>query len=527
MPHLSALVLALAVPVAAVAQSTPAERIAAHVRVLASDSLEGRGTATRGYDAAARYVIAQFRDAGLAPGAGDGWLQRVPLRRASVDTARSAVEIVDGEGARTRLALGRDVVLLPGACDTTLEAPVVFVGHGVTAPEVGHDDYDGVDVRGKVVALLGGTPAAVTGDARAWYAATKGENAAAHGAVGVLRLWGADDERAGGWDVVARTLGGAVFVLADSGAGRRAARPRVQAQLGPAATAALLGHAAPPAGPVELLASVRLAVATSATDAATDNVVGLLRGSDPRLRDEYVVVTAHLDHLGIGTPVDGDSIYNGAVDNASGVAAMVEAARAVAAMPERPRRSLLFVAVGAEEPGSLGSAWLARHPPLPRGAIVANVNVDGGAAWAFDALVARGADHSTLARAVAAGAAAAGERVVPDPIPERTSLAGSDQWSFLVAGIPAVALGTARSGEARRLAVEWAATRYHAPGDDLTQPLDFEAGARFARALAAVAHAVAQAPERPRWSPGALFARTRAGSAASPPGRRARGAPPR
>jgi Zn-dependent M28 family amino/carboxypeptidase len=250
---------------------------------------------------------------------------------------------------------------------------------------------------------------------------------------------------------------------------------------------------------------VRMVKQSRLSDLASPNVVGLLRGADPALAGEYVVFSAHLDHLGIGEPVNGDAIYNGAVDNASGVASLLEIARAFAALPERPRRSLLFVAVTAEEAGLIGSDYFVHHPPVPLAAIAANVNIDGGSMWPFTALFARGADHSTLKAAVDAAAAALEMPVTADPFPEQASFVRSDQYSFIRQGIPALILGAVRTAEARPLALDWVKNRYHAPSDDMSSPMDFEAAASFARVQFLVGNAVAQADARPRWNPGDFF----------------------
>ena len=494
-----------------------AAAIRAHMEFLADDLLEGRGTATRGHEIAARYVAAQFAAAGLEPGADGRWLQSVPMRRSRLDAAASRVEIVRPGGARSPLAFGRDYVMGSGfERSTDVEAPVVFAGYGVTAAELRHDDYDGLDARGKIVAFLAGAPAAFGNDEHAYHAdaARKARNAAAHGAVGTLRLWSAEEERAGPWSVVVRSVAGAAtFAWLEAGAPHDAIPElRGNAWLGPEGSQALFAssgidfaEASAKAAPAELPLRVRIARQSAFEDVESPNVVALLPGSDPRLRHEHVVLTAHLDHLGIGEPVDGDAIYNGAVDNASGVAALIEIARAFAALPERPRRSLLFVAFTAEEPGALGSDYFVHHPPVPLASIVANLNIDGASVWPFEALIPRGAELSTLARAAEAGAAAAGERLAPDPFPERMMFLGSDQYSFVKRGIPALNVGATRTAAARPQVLDWLNRRYHAPSDDMQQPLDFAAAARYARALFFITRAAAQADERPHWNPGNFY----------------------
>jgi hypothetical protein len=491
--------------------------IRAHMEFLADDLLEGRGTGTRGHEIAARYVAAQLEAAGLEPGAGGGWLQSVPLRRSELVADSSRLEVIQADGERKELGFGSDYVMSGDfQAAAEVEAPVVFVGYGLTAPEHGYDDYAGIDVEGKVVACFGGAPASFPPEERAYFGAgpVKAETAVAHGAVGLLRLWSGDDDKLVPWSGLAQML--ANFQKLDWLDGGKAhdSYPQLRgtAALGPAASRELFAgaavtYAAAQAKPAAELLPVRVRMVKQSrlSDFTSPNVVGLLRGSDPALAGEYVVFSAHLDHLGIGTPVNGDAIYNGAVDNASGVASLIEIARAFAALPQRPRRSLLFVAMTGEESGLIGSDYFVHHPPVPLAAIAANVNIDGGSMWPFNALFARGADHSTLKAAVAAAAAAAKIPVVADPFPEQAGLVRSDQYSFIRQGVPSLILGAARDAAARTLALDWLRNRYHQPNDDMSQPLDFAAAARFARDEFLIGYAVAQADARPRWNPGDFF----------------------
>ncbi|HEX3127234.1 MAG TPA: M28 family peptidase [Thermoanaerobaculia bacterium] len=491
--------------------------VRAHMAFLADDLLEGRGTATRGHEIAARYVAAQLEAMGLEPGAGGSWLQTVPMRRSDLIAEESRVEIIPAHGERSLLVPGRDVLLRGGfEASMEVEAPVVFVGYGVTAPERGYDDYAGIDARGKIVAYLGGAPASLPPEERAHFGATptRMENAAAHGAVGLLRLWDDEDEKRGSWSAFVQLLGNLDAIAWLEGGDAHGSYPQIRgsAGLGPAASQALFKDAAVTYSdaqakrtPTPLPVRVRMVKKSRLTNLASPNVVGLLRGSDPALAAEYVVISAHLDHLGIREPVNGDPIYNGAIDNAAGVASLLEIARAFASLPERPRRSLLFVAFTGEESGLIGSDYFVHNPPVPLASIVADLNIDGTSMWPFNALFARGADHSTLASVVSAGAAAAGLPLVPDPFPEQASLVRSDQYAFLLKGVPSLILGAQRDADARALALDWLKNRYHQPSDDMSQPMDFDAAARFTRDLFLIAYTVVQANERPRWNPGDFF----------------------
>jgi len=415
-------------------------------------------------------------------------------------------------------AAGRDFLMRAGfEAATEIEAPVVFAGYGVTAPERGHDDYAGVDAKGKIVAYFAGAPASFPPEERAHFAATptKVQNAVAHGAVGLLRLWNDEDEKAGPWSGFVKLVSGiGSFAWLDNGEAHDSyPQIRGSAGLGPEPSQLLFkgagvsyADAQAKPSPVVLPVRVRIVKQSRFADLGSPNVVGLLRGSDPQLAGEYVVFSAHLDHLGIGEPVNGDAIYNGALDNAAGVAALIEIARAFAALPERPRRSLLFVAFTGEEAGLIGSDYFVHHPPIARDSIVADINMDGVSMWSFTSLFARGAEHSrALAAAVDAAASADGLPVVSDPFPEQASLVRSDQYSFIRMGIPSLILGAARDAESRAQALDWVRNRYHQPSDDMSQPMDFEAAARFTRDQFLIGYGVAQADARPRWNRGDFF----------------------
>ncbi len=243
------------------------------------------------------------------------------------------------------------------------------------------------------------------------------------------------------------------------------------------------------------------------------NVAGLLRGSDPSLREEVVVYSAHLDHLGIGEPVQGDSIYNGALDNASGSAGLLEVARAFATLPTTPRRSVMFLAVTGEEEGLLGSDYFAEHPTVPIERIVANVNLDGLALlYPLREMVAFGAEHSTLDSTVARAAKRLGVTLAPDPFPQEVFFVRSDQYSFVRRGVPSLfpfmGMRSDSGVDAPARFKEWLASRYHTPQDDIGQPMNFEAGARHAQLGFLVGLEIANANERPAWRKGDFFERT-------------------
>ena len=502
-------------------------RLEEHIRYLASDRLAGRGTGTPGYDSAAAYVSKQFAALGLDSAGTQGYLQPVPFRHARAVEGSSLV--LAGRSGRRTLAAYRDYVPSPNfvAPRAEVTAPLVLAGFGVTAPERGYDDYRGLDVKGKILVLLTGAPSSFPPAERAHYAnsRTKRENAVGRGAVGILVVRTRDQsfpwdrllrqshrgnmrwlDRNGEPSDVSPAIRG-VATLSDSAAVQLFdGAPQRLSQVLDAAAAGK-----PPAFDLPLRATLR--TVSTHRRIESSNVAGLLAGSDPRLGEEVVVYTAHLDHLGIGEPVRGDSIYNGALDNASGTAALLEVARAFTTLRQAPRRSVLFLAVTAEEEGLLGSDYFAENPTVPLERIVANVNIDGLALlYPYREMVALGAEHTTLDSTVARVARRMGVTVGPDPFPQEVFFVRSDQYSFVRRGVPSLfpfmGLRSDSGVDAAARFKEWLATRYHLPQDDADQPMDLESGARNAQLEFLVGLEVANANERPAWKKGDFFERT-------------------
>jgi Zn-dependent M28 family amino/carboxypeptidase len=504
--------------------------LAAHMRFLSDDLLQGRATGSEGYAIAARYVAAQFEAAGLEPAGTQGFLQPVALRSAELDERRSFLRLSIPGASTTTLRHLDQVLILPSFARTQddLQGPVVFVGYGITAPDLRHDDYAGADVAGKVVAVLQGAPTGFPDVLRAHHSSPqqKAENAAAHGAIGLLSL--ASPQEQVPWRLYVRwarmpalrwvygdevedalpALHGAAVLgtnVADrilGGAGRTPAEVYARAAAGE--------HQAFATG-----TRVALRTVTRHRVVESPNVAAVLRGTDPALRAQTVVFSAHLDHLGLGEPLDGDRIYNGAVDNASGVAAVIEIARAMAATAGPPRRSVLFLAVTGEEAGLLGSDYFAHHPTVPAGSIVADINIDSLGLLLPSADVAGiGADSSTLGETLQRAAQRLGIEISPDPVPAQVLFIRSDQYSFVRQGVPSVFLNSGfkplHAGDDPAQQFErWLGTVYHSPKDDMAQqPLDLLAGARLARLNLLLGLLVADQPERPQWKPGDFFGRT-------------------
>ncbi|MBO9713123.1 M20/M25/M40 family metallo-hydrolase [Sphingomonas sp.] len=490
------------------------EAVKAHVDFLADDLLEGRETGTRGYDLAARYVATRFEALGLVPGGPNGsWYQQVPFVEYRPDPAKPAFVTIGGK----RFDGGVDVIV-PATGVAGMQAltgGAVFVGHGLER------DYGKLDVKGKFVVALLGTPQGLSKSAAAAAAAEdKVANARKHGALGLISLVSPGALKDGfPWGRYATAMTRARTSWVDA-QGNPAGEAPVQFYAKDSAATALFAGAANPAERLfaelakgkrplgfPLVPTVSVTRENSVTAMPSPNVVGILPGSDPRLSAEYVVLSAHLDHLGIRSgDAPGDKIYNGAMDNAAGVATMLEAARAFVESGKRPRRSILFVALTGEEEGLLGSGYLAQHPVTGNGRVVADVNLDMPILlYDFTDVVAFGAEHSTLGPIVEAAAAKMGVKLSPDPLPEENLFVRSDHYSFVKAGVPSVFLvtGFANGGEA--VFRDFLANHYHKVSDQPDLPFDWKAGAKFARINYLIAREIADGAEAPRWYEGNLY----------------------
>lgn len=499
-----------------------------HMNVLAHDSLEGRAPGTDGYASSAVYAEEQLRALGLQPaGVGGSWRQDVPLRQSTVVEDESSLSVWTPIGTET---MTYDIDFYLGA-DPLRErveielAEVVFVGFGVSAPDLGYDDYADADVDGKVVMFLNGAPASFPSNERAYYSsgATKTTEAIARGAIGTMTFWAPDDPRLR-WDVnAARSKRGSFAWLDGDGAPNRgntqvmgsaslnhsAAESLFQGAYVPLADAIAAAQAGTPQS-VLLATRVSITTTTSHRDVDSWNVLAKLEGSDPDLREEYVTYVAHVDHFGVGVEVDGDDVYNGAHDNASGTAIVLEIARAFASLPEPPRRSVLFMIVTAEEWGLLGSDYFVQNPTVSQSNLVANFSLD--MPFLFHPLrdiVPYGAEHSTMGASVGQAAEHMGLAIGPDPIPEQVLFIRSDHFSFIRQGIPALFIksgfetGDDRDGGAMN--TTFRQERYHTPFDDMSQDFDFEAGADHARVNFLTGYIIAQEEDRPAWNEGDFF----------------------
>lgn len=517
----AALVLAAAAPAQPEAElQASADRVRAHVEFLADDLLEGRATGTRGHELAALYVASQFRALGLRPaGVGGSWYQRVPFRRATHEGTPSVTLTLGGKA--TALRWGSDVALRPslGERQQSLRTNLVFAGHGIRDRALGMDDFRGLDVRGKTVVVFAGTPAGLNSEVAAHLGSQKPEMAAAAGAIGLIEipLQANGPTRLGQY---ARAP--AVDWVASGGASgkspadlrvRMAVSEQVAARLftGTRATLQQLrAQAARGVRPTGFALPASLSVQATARweDFSSPAVLGLIPGSDPRLAAEHVVLMGHLDHLGIkrdAKPGE-DAIYNGALDNAAGIATMLEAAREFATAGTRPRRSVLFIAHTGEELGLLGADYWAANPTVPIERVVAAVDLDMPVPlYQFSDVVAFGADHSTVARTVAEAGRTMGIGVSPDPMPEQSIFVRSDHYPLARRGIPAILLFTGYGNGGKPVWDKFFATSYHSVRDDLSQPILWDAAARYAQLNYRIARRLADEPQRPRWYQGSYF----------------------
>jgi hypothetical protein len=507
-----------------------AEGIQEHLRFLADDARKGRMTGSPEYDEAAAYVAEQFAAMGLAPGGEDGgWFQAVPLlsRKLDEDSA-TLIFHQDGEPNAQRFkedfVMGGDYV----RPKTEVTAEVVFAGFGVHAPELGYSDYDDIDVEGKIVALFGGAPATFPHNERAYYSSSlaKSEEAVRRGAIGLISLRSRVDQQRYSWKRITQFATGQPGMTWINLSGRAANYfPELQGgaivnvpsaedlfsrspiSFEDALDAADAGR--PLSTPLGVEAT--LARETQHESISSPNVIGILRGSDPELADEYVVFTAHLDHVGVGEAVNGDTIYNGMYDNAMGSSILIETARAFVSMPEAPKRSIIFIALTGEERGLIGSDYFAHYPTVPSDSMVANVNLDMPLfLYPLADMIAFGAEHSSLGPVVEEAIAEEGFALLPDPMPQETIFIRSDQYSFVRQGVPAVFLvaGYTSSDPAingRALWQGFLQKHYHQPDDDLDQPVDWPSAERFTRANVRIGYSIAQEPARPTWNEGDFF----------------------
>lgn len=503
------------------------EAIKAHMTFLSDDLLAGRRPGKPGFGIAAKYMATQFQGLGLQPGAGNNsFMQEVPLRSGVVVEAQSAMK-VNRSGQEKTLTYLTDYVVLPnmGQPQSQVTAPVIFVGYGVSAPELNYDDYANLDVKGKIVMYISGAPTKFGDNEKAYFSSplAKNSTAAQKGAVGMISVVAAGENNAT-WNAYAkRVRSGSTWWAGPNGTPNTympelkglAAIPQGTAENFFTGTGTDLYKAVAslrdgkPAS-VNLPVSVSLTTHTRYNNIQSQNIIGILPGSDPQLKNEYVVYAAHLDHLGLSAPVNGDSINNGAHDNASGSAFLLEMARAFKNLPKAPKRSIIFLSCTGEELGLQGSDYYVNNPTV-NGTLVANLAID--MPFFFYPLldiIPHGIQHSSLRGAVEATANYLNLKITPDPAPEEVVFTRSDHYSFIKKGIPALFIkGGIMTGDPNKdgakIIADWRKTIYHKPQDDMNQPFDFNAAAMHVKTNFLIGYLTANDPKRPEWNKGDFF----------------------
>ena len=499
-----------------------ASRWWAHVRYLADDSLEGREAGRPGYTRAAEYVADVWRKAGLEPAYAGQFLQPVALKARQIDETRSSLALVR-DGRVEPLMLGEDAnfsLRIDPAPD--VDAPLVFTGHGLDIPDARINDLEGLNLKGAVAVYFSTPTGSLPGPLQAHFGsnAERWRMLRAAGAIGTITVPGtgrlevpwsrstlarlqpqmslADPALDDYPDQqIAVTMNPEKADVLFTGSGHTLAELAVIDQSGQA----LPRFALP--------ARVKATMAVNRSTIESPNVAAVLRGADPALRGEAVVLSAHLDHVGVGDPVAGDRIYNGAMDNASGVATILEVAERLRESGYRPARSIVFAAVTAEELGELGSRYFVAHPPAGL-RIVANINTDMFLPlFPLRTLMVLGLDESDLAGDIRAVARDLHLAIQGDPEPQRNRFTRSDQYSFVRAGIPALAMkvGYDPNTPEAAIAQQWTAERYHAPSDDVSQPVDMKAATDFVNVIHQLALRIANRAGRPNWNDNSFFKR--------------------
>ncbi len=524
----------LAATLVACTPETPAElpapdaaAIEAHMASLASDDLEGREAGTVGYDIAADYVATEFSKLGVAPAGDDGsYFQEITFQRAVREAEGRIFEVKDAAGNVLPFTESVNAVVYNSlrAPEAAINAPAVFVGFGIVAPDLGRDDFAGLDLNGKVAVVLSGTPKGIQSEERAYYGSQKSKNISDRGAVATVSIETPTSKGVYPFQrlLAEGSLEGASLAWMQADGTPYTNAPNITVTSGVSLEAAPALFDGAPVSWDEVIAAAEaeggvvqgfdLPLTISITQRSThdtvtsSNVVAMIEGTDPVLKDEVIVISAHLDHIGISKTIEEDTINNGALDNASGVATMLDAARMLMSGPPL-KRTVVFIALTAEEKGLLGAQYFAMSPSV-QGTLVGTVNLDMPIlTYDFTDIIVYGALRSNIAATVEKAASAMGIVISPDPTPEQGIFTRSDHFRFVEAGIPSVYLkpGFANGGDVAF--AEHQAKHYHRPSDDMSNNLDFNAAARFAELNARIAMELANQDVRPLWKKDDFFAR--------------------
>ena len=503
-----------------------------HVKFLADDKLEGRDTGSRGEREAQKYAVAQLKKAGAEPAGVKGYYQPVKfISRQIVEKDCSLTLVHDGK--REPLVLGEDAIIGTRVMPAPeVSAPLVFAGYGLKVPENNYDDFAGLDLKGKIVVIFSGSPAQLPGALASHYstAAERWKTLRAAGAIGMVSLINPASMDIP-WSRIALNRAHPSMDL-DYPEFNDTEGEKLTATINPAsaeklfagsghtfAEIAALGKDRKPLPHFPLAVSLEAKTQVEVTKIKSANLVAKIPGSDPALKDQYVVLSAHLDHIGIGEPINGDRIYNGAMDNGSGSALVLDMAASFKQHPEKLRRSILLVLVTGEEKGLLGSKYFAAHPTVPADSMVADVNVDMFLPIVpLKILTVEGLQESDLGDRVSRIAMSLNVKAQPDPEPQRNIFIRSDQYNFIRHGVPSIMmqLGAEPNSPEQKLFKDWLTQRYHAPSDDVNQPVDLAAAAKYEEIVRRLLINVADDPQPPRWKPDSFFRRYAKESAPAP-----------
>lgn len=523
-------ILFLALAATATAQQTPpashfdGNSWWSHVRFLADDSLEGRDTGSEGLRKAQAYAVEQFQKAGLEPAGTNGFYQTVHFNQYQVDESKSSLALLTNGQVKT-LSFADDAYISTRStrASANLSATLVFIGYGLQIPEKNLDELAGLDLKGKVVVYLAGSPSDIP-TALASHYQTAGErwkSLRAAGAIGTITIANPASMDIP-WARISVNRNHPSMDLADPEFNETpglqlgvtfnpASAEQLFAGSGHTfAEIAALGKDRKPLPHFALAVSLKANAVILTKTLESANLVAKLIGSDPALKGEFVVLSAHIDHVGIGAPINGDRIYNGAMDDGSGSALVMDIAASLKAHPEKLQRSILFLLVTAEEKGLLGSKYFSAHPTVAPKSIVADVNVDMFLPIVpLKILKIEGIEESDLGARAATIAQSMGIKPIPDPEPLRNTFVRSDQYNFIRHGVPAVKcdVGFELGSPEQKIFKDWLTNRYHAPSDDVNQPVDLQSAATYEEFTRRLLIETANTPTRPRWKPDSFFRR--------------------
>jgi Zn-dependent M28 family amino/carboxypeptidase len=513
--------------------SADASRMKSHLKFLSDDLLEGRDTGARGHEIASLYIAAEFEKYGLKPAGIDGtYMQRVNFVQANIDQSSISLSL---SGSQGEMALNYPKQFLTSANPveelTQMAGKLVFVGYGIVAPELQHNDYQDIDVKGKVVVVLSGKPKSFPSEEGAHFGSSseKLRHASENGAVGYVSISTPTREKVRPYQNLLNFLHAPSVRWLDQDGKPSGVYPQIKgtayfskeaaeflfadAEQSLDAIYAMLEKDESPKG-FDLPLEIKLESKSTHSSISSPNVAAILEGSDPTLKNQYVVYSAHSDHIGFAKTVKKDKINNGAMDNASGTAVLLETARLFSELDERPKRSILFVAVTGEEKGLLGSDYFAKNPTVPEGSMVATVNLDMPILlYEFADVIAFGADHSDMKNSVEKAAEKIGLELSPDPMPEQALFTRSDHYSFVKQGIPSVFLVPGFKSadpevDGSKQFSQFLKTNYHKPGDDFSQAFNWKAATKFAEVNYHIGMTLANQAQRSSWNEGDFFGDT-------------------